>query len=300
MSRQNCDRPRKKVKRSSFEKIQNTRKMRLDCENHRGIFGIFSLWPIYDCHASQWDLNFGRPIRSDNGFIAAHRKYIGAQGLYFRTWARRLKYMSRLYRLNYGAQRYFAYRTTSVIASDRQSVAWQDAASCDSCSACVIRLLNFNNIIDARDESRRISRLSARSIYFSLLNTRDKSRVYFRRDARFCQVNNHTCWINFTTHSRRDTRFARLSSQRPGRRLGACRKRMIERQLQRDRGAMTSSRVVSERAFILQYATTIKYRCAIAAARLLHNGVEYRVKGDEIHRAQLLADTRIRLSNLKI
>lgn len=54
---------------------------------------------------------------------------------------------------------------------------------------------------------------------------------------------------------------------------------------------MTSSRLVSERAFILQYARAIKYRCAIAAARLLHNGARYRVKGDEIHRAQLLART---------
>lgn len=95
----------------------------------------------------QWDLNFDRPIRSENGFIAAHRKYIGAQRLYFRTWA--LDVWNTCPSLADWVMGRKDISRTSVIATKI------DKVMRDSCSACVARLLNFNNIIG--DESRRAS-----------------------------------------------------------------------------------------------------------------------------------------------
>lgn len=87
MNRQNCDCPRNKIKTHFW--IKYAKNIRLDRENHQGILGIFSLWQYMTTATPRaWDLNFGRPIRSENGFIAVHRRYIGARRLYFRTWAR--------------------------------------------------------------------------------------------------------------------------------------------------------------------------------------------------------------------
>lgn len=140
INRQNCDCPRNKIKTHFW--IKYAKNTRLDRENHRGILGIFSLWQCMTTATPRaWDLNFGRPIRSENGFIAAHRRYIGARRLYFRTWARGVWNTCPSF-AGWVMGRSDISHTTSVIANDRQSVAWQ-AISCDSCSACVIRLLNF-------------------------------------------------------------------------------------------------------------------------------------------------------------